>query len=152
MQLFFKNGTNNNLSKIGFGFGGMDDEDIKHFSEFHSHSASHRNMFSSDSFFGGKGNGGKLYGLGLFDKAFGIQLKKILKIVGFESNIVTAKGLRNVKDKNLRVIHDDYGHFTNVKFKLQEYLKLFNINYEDLPVKVKLQKKGKVLPFYWRKC
>ena len=83
--LFFKNGTNNNTSKIGFlDFGGMDDEDIKHFSEFHSHSASHRNMFSSDSFFGGKGNGGKLYGLGLFDKAFWYTAKKkILKSCRF---------------------------------------------------------------------
>ena len=53
---------------------------------------------------------------------------KYLRAVGFESKIVSAKGLGNVKDKDLRVIHDDYGHFTNSKFKLQEYLKLFNIN------------------------
>ncbi len=137
--LFFKNGTNSNTSKIGFlDFGGMDSEDIEHFSEFHSHSASHRNTFSSDNFFGGKGNGGKLYGLGLFDKAFWYTAKnKYLRAVGFESKIVSAKGLGNVKDKDLRVIHDDYGHFTNSKFKLQEYLKLFNINFEDLPVKIK---------------
>ena len=137
--LFFKNGTKDNTSKIGFlDFGGMDDSAIKNFSEFHSQDASHRNSLSSHDVFGGKGNGGKLYGIGLFDKAMWYSgIEKQLKAVGFESKIVSAKLLSKVKDQNLKTIHDDFGHFTNVTVTLDKYLKLFGIKFKDLPVKVK---------------
>ena len=41
-------------------------------------------------------------------------IEKQLKAVGFESKIVSAKLLSKVKDQNLKTIHDDFGHFTNV--------------------------------------
>ena len=106
------------------------------------------NSLSSHDVFGGKGNGGKLYGIGLFDKAMWYSgIEKQLKAVGFESKIVSAKLLSKVKDQNLKTIHDDFGHFTNVK-KLDKYLKLFGIKFKDLPVKLKnLLKVGKASLF-----
>ena len=81
--------------------------------------------------FGGKGNGGKLYGLSLYDEAYWTTLKKNNSFkVGFSSKSTSNK---KIHDKDLDTIHDENIHVTNAKNYLDKLLKEFGVKFENLP-------------------
>jgi hypothetical protein len=149
--LFFKNGTKDQQSLIGFlDFGGMDKKRLENFKEFNKTDASLGENTTEDQQYGGKGNGAKLYGLSLFDRSSWYTGKdKHLYRVGFNTKIVTLKQSKKVINKNLRTETEDLGHYTNVTKTIEPFLKKFNIKYVDLPVKVKkLLEKRKSFTFF----
>ena len=77
--LFFNNAKKGEKSKIGLlDFVGVDSNKKEDFIEWNKLDASLNSNTEAGDLFGGKGNGGKLYGLSLYDEAYWTTLKRII--------------------------------------------------------------------------
>ena len=130
--IFFKNAKKGTSSKIGFlDFVGIEKERKEKFIDWNKLDASMDANTNSGDLFGGKGNGGKLYGLSLFDEAWWSTLKNSTSFkVGFSSRSSSSK---KISDKDLETLNTENIHVTNVKNYLDKFLKEFDIKFKNLP-------------------
>ena len=130
--IFFKNAKKGSPSKIGFlDFVGIEKDRKDNFINWNKLDASMGANTTAGDLFGGKGNGGKLYGLSLYDDAWWTTLKNQTSFkVGFESKSSSSK---KILDKDLDTLHTENIHVTNPKNYLDNLLKQFNTKFKDLP-------------------